>query len=210
MAWATTLCSLTAEIQASQHYLLTRLSKCATAISASVAMESFLCCHRMTTVPSTAAKSQMRIYNSDGSEPETCGNGIRCMARFVADVDGNDDLGTIQTLAGAIVLRRAQHGHSRLGFAWRECLGTAMVRRKKFPSRIFQVNQEVHTMDYRHFFPRPRGRGRKLRHYWEERKGVWRSERYDIYRLCKRVFEHSYTKALQHHPKQFQRHHFAH
>ena len=30
----------------------------------------------------------MRIYNSDGSEPEMCGNGIRCLARFVADVDG--------------------------------------------------------------------------------------------------------------------------
>lgn len=29
----------------------------------------------------------MRIYNSDGSEPEMCGNGIRCLAKFVADVD---------------------------------------------------------------------------------------------------------------------------
>ena len=27
----------------------------------------------------------MRIYNSDGSEPEMCGNGVRCLARFVAD-----------------------------------------------------------------------------------------------------------------------------
>jgi len=25
----------------------------------------------------------MRIYNSDGSEPEMCGNGIRCLARFL-------------------------------------------------------------------------------------------------------------------------------
>ena len=30
----------------------------------------------------------MRIYNSDGSEPEMCGNGIRCLARFVAERDG--------------------------------------------------------------------------------------------------------------------------
>ncbi|MEW5316462.1 MAG: hypothetical protein WDW38_007834 [Sanguina aurantia] len=29
----------------------------------------------------------MRIYNSDGSEPEMCGNGIRCLARFVAEMD---------------------------------------------------------------------------------------------------------------------------
>jgi len=49
------------------------------------------------------AKYRMRIYNSDGSEPEMCGNGIRCMARFVADVDAVSDLGTISTLAGPIV-----------------------------------------------------------------------------------------------------------
>lgn len=30
----------------------------------------------------------MRIFNSDGSEPEMCGNGIRCLAKFVADADG--------------------------------------------------------------------------------------------------------------------------
>lgn len=31
----------------------------------------------------------MRIYNSDGSEPQMCGNGIRCMAKFlVTEVEG--------------------------------------------------------------------------------------------------------------------------
>lgn len=28
----------------------------------------------------------MRLYNSDGTEPEMCGNGIRCLARFAADL----------------------------------------------------------------------------------------------------------------------------
>ena len=44
----------------------------------------------------------MRIFNSDGSEPEMCGNGIRCLARFVADVDGAGDARKykIHTLAG--------------------------------------------------------------------------------------------------------------
>lgn len=43
----------------------------------------------------------MRIFNSDGSEPEMCGNGIRCLARFVADID-NTTAGKyrIHTLAG--------------------------------------------------------------------------------------------------------------
>lgn len=31
----------------------------------------------------------MRIFNSDGSEPEMCGNGIRCLARFVAEIEGD-------------------------------------------------------------------------------------------------------------------------
>ncbi|MEZ2227390.1 diaminopimelate epimerase [Microcoleus sp.] len=30
----------------------------------------------------------MRIFNSDGSEPEMCGNGIRCLAKFIADLEG--------------------------------------------------------------------------------------------------------------------------
>lgn len=29
----------------------------------------------------------MRIFNSDGSEPEMCGNGIRCLAGFLADLE---------------------------------------------------------------------------------------------------------------------------
>ena len=47
----------------------------------------------------------MRIFNSDGSEPEMCGNGIRCMARFLKDLgapaSGNGY--QIHTLAGRIV-----------------------------------------------------------------------------------------------------------
>ncbi len=47
----------------------------------------------------------MRIFNSDGSEPEMCGNGIRCMARFIADLEGANakESYTIHTLAGLIV-----------------------------------------------------------------------------------------------------------
>ncbi|GLJ11234.1 hypothetical protein SUGI_0147980 [Cryptomeria japonica] len=47
----------------------------------------------------------MRIFNSDGSEPEMCGNGIRCMARFVAELENSDvpRSYTIHTGAGLIV-----------------------------------------------------------------------------------------------------------
>lgn len=46
----------------------------------------------------------MQIFNSDGSEPEMCGNGIRCLAAFVAEIDGDqpESQKRIHTLAGTI------------------------------------------------------------------------------------------------------------
>ena len=35
--------------------------------------------------PSDIADFRMRIYNADGSEAEMCGNGIRCVAKYVYD-----------------------------------------------------------------------------------------------------------------------------
>lgn len=51
------------------------------------------------------ADYKMRIFNSDGSEPEMCGNGIRCLARFLADLKApSNSLAKyqIETLAGII------------------------------------------------------------------------------------------------------------
>lgn len=45
----------------------------------------------------------MRMYNSDGTEPEMCGNGIRCLANFVAETDGAPPRAyKVGTLAGLI------------------------------------------------------------------------------------------------------------
>lgn len=35
--------------------------------------------------PSTAADARMRMFNADGSESEMCGNGVRCVAKYVYD-----------------------------------------------------------------------------------------------------------------------------
>lgn len=45
----------------------------------------------------------MRIYNSDGSEPEMCGNGIRCFAQFLKDLGEDSKSYRINTLAGPII-----------------------------------------------------------------------------------------------------------
>ncbi|MHB1426661.1 MAG: diaminopimelate epimerase [Gemmataceae bacterium] len=35
--------------------------------------------------PSDKADARMRMYNADGSEAEMCGNGVRCVAKFIYD-----------------------------------------------------------------------------------------------------------------------------
>ena len=35
--------------------------------------------------PSQAADAKMRMFNLDGSEGNMCGNGIRCVAKYVVD-----------------------------------------------------------------------------------------------------------------------------
>ena len=35
--------------------------------------------------PSTVADARMRMFNADGSEAEMCGNGVRCVAKYVYD-----------------------------------------------------------------------------------------------------------------------------
>lgn len=54
-------------------------------------------------LPSQKADIRMRIINSDGSEAEMCGNGIRCFAKFVYERDlVSRETMTVETLAGFI------------------------------------------------------------------------------------------------------------
>lgn len=51
--------------------------------------------------PSEKADFRMRMFNADGSEGEMCGNGIRCVGKFVYDKGLTDKTEiTIETLAG--------------------------------------------------------------------------------------------------------------
>ncbi len=53
--------------------------------------------------PSTVADFRMRIFNPDGSEVEMCGNGIRCLAKYVWDRGlSNKGMIEVETLAGII------------------------------------------------------------------------------------------------------------
>jgi len=54
--------------------------------------------------PSSVAEIKMRIINADGSEPEMCGNGIRCFAKYVYE-NGiiKKEMISVETGAGIIV-----------------------------------------------------------------------------------------------------------
>lgn len=52
--------------------------------------------------PSTIADAKMRMFNADGSEGKMCGNGIRCVGKYLYDyglVDGRTQI-TVETLSG--------------------------------------------------------------------------------------------------------------
>jgi diaminopimelate epimerase len=54
-------------------------------------------------LPSQKADYKMLTINSDGSEVEMCGNGIRCLARYIKDHGISDEpVHEIETLAGII------------------------------------------------------------------------------------------------------------
>ena len=70
--------------------------------------------------PQQGGDVRMQILNADGTEAEMCGNGIRCFARFLADLDGSPS-GTqwrVETPAGLIIPRLLEG--DQVTVAWRE------------------------------------------------------------------------------------------
>ena len=56
-------------------------------------------------LPSEVADARMRVFNSDGSEAEMCGNGLRCLGKYLYDSGLCQRTPMIvQTLSGALTL----------------------------------------------------------------------------------------------------------
>lgn len=56
-------------------------------------------------LPSKIADAKMRIFNADGSEGKMCGNGIRCVGKFLYDVMGiKKSVLRVETLSGVKTL----------------------------------------------------------------------------------------------------------
>ncbi|KAL3358522.1 hypothetical protein AABB24_015566 [Solanum stoloniferum] len=74
----------------------------------------------------------MRIFNSDGSEPEMCGNGIRCLAKFIAELEnfhGKKSF-TIHTGAGLIIPEIQDDGKVRVD------MGEPILKAADVPTKL--------------------------------------------------------------------------
>ncbi|MCW6035520.1 diaminopimelate epimerase [Spirulina subsalsa FACHB-351] len=82
----------------------------------------------------------MRIFNSDGSEPEMCGNGIRCFAHFIAELTGNttpNQTFAIHTLAGLITPQLTPEGQIKVD------MGIPKVTAAQIPTTLNAADQKV-------------------------------------------------------------------
>lgn len=68
---------------------------------------------------SAVADARMTIVNADGSEAEMCGNGMRCVGRYLDETDGLAEA-TVETLAGPIGVRVVARDPYRVSVQMRE------------------------------------------------------------------------------------------
>jgi diaminopimelate epimerase len=84
--------------------------------------------------PSDIADFRMRILNADGSEVEMCGNGIRCLAKYIWDRNLSDKkVLAVETLAGVIKPEKA-------GELVRVDMGEPIFDPEKIPVNIQKKN----------------------------------------------------------------------
>lgn len=90
----------------------------------------------------TGTDYTMRIFNSDGSEPEMCGNGIRCLARFIADLETAEtgaprSVYQIHTLAGLMVPELKAGGQVKVN------MGLPRLLAAEIPTSLAAPDQKV-------------------------------------------------------------------
>lgn len=88
----------------------------------------------------------MRIFNSDGSEPQMCGNGIRCLAKFIADLERRDGKINstesslsykIETLAGIITPEILPDGQVKVD------MGKPRLLAAEIPTTLVQADEKA-------------------------------------------------------------------
>ena len=86
--------------------------------------------------PSTVADARMQMFNVDGSEAEMCGNGIRCMAKYLYDHGiVRRDVIRIETGRGVLTLNVVETSHGKVQRV-RVDMGEPILDAYKIPTRL--------------------------------------------------------------------------
>jgi diaminopimelate epimerase len=85
--------------------------------------------------PSTVADARMQMFNADGSEAEMCGNGVRCVAKYVYDhgIAQKETL-RIETARGILELRLALLGGKVASV--RVNMGPPILKSAEIPTKL--------------------------------------------------------------------------
>jgi len=85
--------------------------------------------------PSESADARMRMFNADGSESEMCGNGVRCVAKYIYDHGiAPRDRVTVETGRGVLTLDvEVEAGKAR---RIRVDMGTPILQGSDIPTKL--------------------------------------------------------------------------
>jgi len=91
-------------------------------------------------LPSDTVDFQMRVFNPDGSEAEACGNGLRCLAKYVVDV-GLANTGAQEILVETISGIRRAKVHRTMGkvIKIQVSMGAPIFGTKDIPVRLRRI-----------------------------------------------------------------------
>ena len=96
---------------------------------------------------SSTCDIRFRVFNSDGSEAQMCGNGMRCLARYVYEKGMIDKTEiTVETLAGVIVPRLNIDDEGRIVSVTVD-MGKPVLDAEKIPFIPASKGGPVHTID---------------------------------------------------------------
>jgi len=92
--------------------------------------------------PGKDADFEMRYVNADGTRAEMCGNGIRCLGKFVADELGWSK-GSAKVLTGAGVLPITIHSHNDSVDSVTVSMGVPGITAGEVPTTLRPSDQQV-------------------------------------------------------------------